>query len=118
MTNPDRDELPGIQVDEAMLEASSGAILVDVREQDEWDAGHAPTATFVPLSSLQDRVAELPRNERLLIVCHSGMRSLRATSFLRDRGLDAVNVEGGMAAWIAAGGPVTVDSHSANSVKD
>ena len=118
MSNSDSTELPGVSVEKAMEELSEGVILVDVRERDEWDAGHAPGATFLPLSALQERVSELPRDSRLLIVCHSGGRSLRATNFLRSEGLDAVNVEGGMSAWSAAGGPIVVDSHTANADED
>ena len=118
MSDSDSVELPGVSVEKAMKELSEGVILVDVREQDEWDAGHAPGATFLPLSALQERVSELPRDSRLLIVCHSGGRSLRAVNFLRSEGLDAVNVEGGMSAWSAAGGSVVVDSHTANVDED
>jgi rhodanese-related sulfurtransferase len=118
VSTADSSELPGVSVEDAMKELADGVILVDVREQDEWDAGHAPGATFVPLSALQERVTELPSDTRLLIVCHSGGRSLRATGFLRAQGLDAVNVEGGMSAWAAAGGPVVADSHTANAHED
>lgn len=118
MSTVDPTELPGVSVENAMKELAGGVILVDVREQDEWDVGHAPGATLMPLSALQERMSELPRESRLLIVCHSGGRSLRATNFLRFEGLDAVNVEGGMAAWAAAGGPVVVDSHTANADED
>ena len=98
-----------------MGKVSAGVVLVDVREQDEWDAGHAPDARLVPLSQLQERAAELPLDTRLLIVCQAGMRSLRAAGFLRSEGHDAINVEGGMAAWSAAGGSIVVDSHTANA---
>lgn len=118
MSTSDSTELPGVSVEEAMKELSEGVVLVDVREQDEWDAGHAPGATFLPLSALQERVTELPVDTRLLIVCHSGGRSLRATGFLRAQGLDAVNVEGGMSAWSAVGGQIVVDSHTANADED
>jgi rhodanese-related sulfurtransferase len=111
----DSAELPSVSVEEAILEVSVGVTLVDVREQDEWDAGHSPDARLIPLSQLQERAAELPRDARLLIVCQAGSRSLRASNFLRLAGIDAINVEGGMAAWFAAGGPVVVDSHAANT---
>ncbi len=115
MTTSDASELPAVSVEEAIRESSEGVILVDVRELDEWDSGHARVARFLPLSSLQERASELPRDTRLLIVCHSGGRSLRATAFLRSEGFDAVNVDGGMMAWAAVGGSIVVDSHTANS---
>lgn len=96
-----------IEAGEAIAQVNDGTMLVDVRERDEWDAGHAPGATFLPLSELAERFSELPADTRLLVVCHSGVRSARATEFLRGKGLDAVNVAGGMVGWSRAGGPTT-----------
>ena len=107
------DELPEVTPQEAIALVADGTLLIDVREQDEWDAGHAPDARLVPLSQLQDRVAELPEDTRFLVVCHSGMRSMRATTFLRAEGLDAVNVTGGMVAWAQAGGALTANTSEA-----
>ena len=105
--------MPEVDADEAIALVAGGTVLIDVREQDEWDAGHAPEARLVPLSQLQERVGELPENTKLLIVCHSGMRSMRAPSFLRAEGLDAVNVIGGMVAWSAAGGALSANAADA-----
>ena len=93
-----------------MALVTEGTILIDVREQNEWDAGHAPDARFLPLSELQERVHEIPDDQRVLVVCHSGGRSLRATTFLRSEGIDAVNVAGGMLAWSAAGGALSANA--------
>lgn len=106
MAHPVDAELPEIDAAEAIELVAGGAILIDVREQGEWDAGHAPTAQLFPLSALRDRVEELPADRQLLVTCQSGGRSLRATSFLLDAGYDVVNVAGGMSAWVAQGGPV------------
>ena len=95
-----------ISVSDAIGRVAAGAVLVDVREQDEWDVVHAPTAQLLPLSTLTERFAELPAGVPLLIVCHSGMRSARACDFLAENGYDVANVIGGMSAWAAAGGPV------------
>lgn len=105
-------ELPEVAVDEAIERSAAGTILIDVREQDEWDAGHAPDARLVPLSELQSR-HEIPTDQPVLIICHSGGRSLRATSFLRAEGVDAINVVGGMTAWAQVGGPLTANSTEA-----
>ena len=107
------EELPEVTVEEAMALVADGTILIDVREQNEWDAGHAPDARFLPLSELQERVSEVPDDQRVLIVCHSGGRSLRATTFLRAEGIDAVNVMGGMLAWTAAGGALSANAADA-----
>jgi rhodanese-related sulfurtransferase len=83
-----------------------GTVLLDVREQDEWDAGHAPGAVHIPLGELPDRVGELPGDAQLMVVCHSGGRSARATAWLSQGGYDAVNLDGGMVDWARAGLPV------------
>lgn len=106
-------ELPEVAVDEAIERSAEGTVLIDVREQDEWDAGHAPDARLVPLSELQSRIDEFPTDQPVLIICHSGGRSLRATSFLRAEGVDAINVVGGMTAWAQVGGPLTANSTEA-----
>ena len=82
------------------------AVLVDVRELDEWEAGHAPEALHIPLGELTERVGELAEADRVLVVCHSGVRSARATAWLVQNGYDARNVDGGMVDWARAGLPV------------
>ena len=95
-----------ITADEAIALTENSGWLLDVREQDEWDRGHAPSAHLVPLSELPSRIAEIPTDQPVLVVCLAGSRSLRAASALVDAGVDAVNVTGGMLAWVSAGGPV------------
>ena len=75
--------------------------LLDVREPDEWEAGHAPTASHTPLRLLPSR--RPPRGPRIVVVCRTGARSARATVALRSWGYDAVNLAGGMQAWETAG---------------
>lgn len=87
------------------LAARSGVPLIDVRERDEFAAGHVPGAVNVPLSELGDRLDELP-GEAFDVICHSGGRSGRAAEALEARGYDATNVEGGTSGWIAQGRPV------------
>lgn len=83
------------------------AVILDVRRQDEWDAGHAPTAVHIPIEELSDRLAELPSTGAPIpVVCRGGGRSARATKWLNDNGHSAVNVAGGMKAWHAAGKPM------------
>ncbi len=107
------DDLPEVTPEDAIARVAEGSILIDVREQDEWDAGHAPDARLIPLSELQSRVAEIPTDQPVLIICHSGGRSLRATSFLRSEGVDAVNVMGGMTAWAQLGGALSANAADA-----
>jgi hydroxyacylglutathione hydrolase len=78
-----------------------GGYLLDVREADEWDAGHAPDAAWIPMGELQGRVDELPRDRRIVVICRSGARSHRVAGVLVGAGFDAVNLDGGMRAWAA-----------------
>jgi rhodanese-related sulfurtransferase len=95
---------------EAVTRAANGTWLLDVREQSEWDLGHSPLAHLVPLSELGARLAEIPMDESVLVVCRSGARSLRATEALVGAGFDAVNVSGGMLAWSRAGGELVAET--------
>lgn len=101
---------------EAIVLTGEGAWLLDVREQDEWDRGHAAHAHLVPLSELGARLADIPKDEKILVVCRSGARSLRATTALREAGYRAVNVVGGMVAWAEAGGDLVADGTDAPRV--
>lgn len=89
----------------ALLDA--GAALLDVREPDEWQAGHAERAVHVPLRRLTPDA--IPPGDPLLVVCHVGGRSAMATMALQRAGYPAVNVAGGMEAWQSAGLPVVTD---------
>lgn len=94
---------------------SSGALLIDVREADEYAAGHAPGSTLIPLGQLQQRLAEITghKNQAVAVICRSGSRSAKAVKILEQAGFSAaVNVEGGMNAWQKAGFPVITGAAS------
>lgn len=95
----------------------AGAVLVDVREKSEWDAGHAPKAKHQPLRGLPSSMRRLPEDRTLVVVCRSGNRSARATKMLAKAGFDAVNLTGGMTAWQAAGLPVVNGRGKRGSVR-
>lgn len=95
---------------------SSGALLLDVRNLDEWEAGHAPGATLIPLPQIRERLAELPRDRRIVAICRVGGRSAKATEFLCSQGLDVVNLAGGMLAWTEALLPVVSDAGGGGAV--
>lgn len=83
---------------------AQGGFLLDVREDDEWAAGHAPAATHLPMGQVPEGHARLlPRDQRIVVMCRSGARSNRVAGFLREAGYDAVNAAGGMQAWAASG---------------
>ena len=86
--------------------ADGGAILLDVREPREWEAGHAPKARHIPLSEIPRRARELPQGRAVVTVCRSGARSARAAAMLARDGREVSNLAGGMHAWARAGLPV------------
>lgn len=87
-----------------------GAHLLDVREQQEWDAGHAPGAQHLPASTLLQNLDQLPEDDAdLYIICRSGGRSRQVTQWLNGNGFDAIDVTGGMGAWIEDGLPLESD---------
>ncbi|MDR2986716.1 MAG: rhodanese-like domain-containing protein [Nocardiopsaceae bacterium] len=85
---------------------AQGAILLDVREDAEWRAGHAPKARHIPLGRLPGRLRDVPANRTVITVCRSGHRSAQAAAMLARDGRDVVNLAGGMYAWARAGLPV------------
>jgi rhodanese-related sulfurtransferase len=97
-------------VDPAEAQARLGAqpkpFLLDVRNPDEYRAGHIPGATLIPLPELQGRSGELPKDGEIICVCQSGHRSSTATSQLVSAGFKAVSLTGGMNAWSRQGLPV------------
>lgn len=103
------DGLESVSAAEAIVLSTGGSILLDVRETWEWELGHSPAATNLPMSELERRVDELPLDTTVLVVCHSGARSASVSRWLQDAGYSAVNVDGGMLAWQAAGGEVVAD---------
>lgn len=91
---------------EAQKEHGAGALLIDVREPDEFAAGHAPGAELVPLGQLGFKLGTLPKGRDILFICRSGRRSGLATEIATRAGRTAKNVRGGMIAWSRAGLPV------------
>jgi len=86
------------------------AWLLDVREDDEWAAGHVPDARHIPVGQLGARAAEIPQDVEVYVICRSGVRSARVTQALNGAGWQAVNVAGGMQDWAAARRPMITDS--------
>ena len=102
-------EVPEIDIDELERRRAGGAAVFDVREPDEYEEARIPGAVLVPLASVPDAVEEFraaSRRTAVCVVCAVGGRSAQAVGFLRDRGVDAVNVAGGTNAWRQSGRPV------------
>lgn len=102
---PGFQEISDITVREAWerlqdVSGKNGAALIDVRERDEFAEGHALAAVNIPLSELRGREGEVPPDRDVLLICHSGQRSLFAARYLRQHGVARVfNVDGGTDAW-------------------
>lgn len=103
------EEVPTASVSEM---PSDGLVLLDVRESDEWQAGHAPEALHIPLRDVparMDELADYPDDRPVYVVCRTGGRSAQATAFLNANGYEAVNVAGGMKSWQTEGRQVVAD---------
>ncbi|MEP7356007.1 MAG: rhodanese-like domain-containing protein [Anaerolineales bacterium] len=95
-----------VSVAEAATQRDAGAFILDVREPDEWDEFHVPGSTHIPLAQVAARVAELPRDQTIIVVCRSGNRSQQGRDILRDAGFEQVSsLAGGLKDWVALGYP-------------
>ena len=96
---------------------SPDAYLLDVREPDEWAAGHAADAHHLPMMEIPARIAEVPTDTEVVVVCRSGARSGQVVSYLMGNGWDNVsNLDGGMHGWAAAGRDVVSEDGQAARV--
>lgn len=94
-----------IDVDELERLLEDGAVLVDVREPQEYAEAHVPGAVLIPMGRLPGATAELDRSEPIHLICRSGHRSAVMCEVLAAQGFDAINVAGGTLAWVRAGKP-------------
>ncbi|MFD9716538.1 rhodanese-like domain-containing protein [Streptomyces sp. NPDC059076] len=92
----------------------SDGLVLDVREAEEWAAGHVDGALHVPMSDFVARFGEVTEavanGRRAFVMCRVGGRSAQVTQYLVQQGIDAVNIEGGMLAWDGAGRPMVTDN--------
>ncbi|MGW5866106.1 rhodanese-like domain-containing protein [Streptomyces sp. NPDC055239] len=99
---------------------TGGDFLLDVREDEEWQAGHAEGALHIPMSEFVSRYGELteaaPQDGKVNVICRVGGRSAQVATYLLQQGIDAVNVDGGMQSWQAAGRPVIDDKGQPGTV--
>ena len=117
------DESPVAQAEVADLPAQFGPaqsgperVLLDVREDDEWQRGHAAGALHIPMGQVPARLEEIDAQAELYVICHAGGRSRRVAKYLQQNGYRALNVNGGMLAWAGAGRPVVTDAGEPGSV--
>jgi rhodanese-related sulfurtransferase len=91
-------------------------VLLDVRENDEWQRGHAAGARHIPMGEVPARIGEIDPGAQLFVVCHLGGRSARVAQYLAQNGYAPINVSGGMQAWADAGRAVVTDGGDAGTV--
>lgn len=82
-----------------LLEKGESCVVLDVREEDEYSEGHVPGSVWIPLAELQQRMNELPKDQPIYALCHSGARSAMATRLLNAQGYQAKNIAGGIIKW-------------------
>jgi rhodanese-related sulfurtransferase len=106
------DTLPlEISADKAYELYQNGVLILDVRTQEEWNDFHVPDSTLIPLDQLPDRLAELPADRMIVVVCHAGSRSEMARDLLLEAGFSQVtSLKGGLAEWLASGYPANFGS--------
>jgi rhodanese-related sulfurtransferase len=102
--------IPTISIDQVPNPLPQGLTVLDVREPVEWTHGRIDGALHIPLGELVERAAEVPTDGQVLVVCKVGGRSAQATGYLVQAGVDAVNLDGGMLDWSAAGRPMVSDA--------
>jgi rhodanese-related sulfurtransferase len=109
-------EVVHAEVSAVPLTLDESVVLLDVREDDEWQRGHAEGAQHIPMGDVPTRIDEIDRDATLYVVCHAGGRSLRVAQYLARNGFEPINVTGGMLAWEQAGRPVTTDGGTPGTV--
>ena len=87
-----------------------GLFVVDVREPVEWAHGRIDGSVHIPMSELVERIGEIPSDQQVLVVCKVGGRSAQVTQYLAQSGYEAVNLDGGLLEWAAAGKPLVADA--------
>jgi rhodanese-related sulfurtransferase len=95
---------PEITVEELAAAREAALVpLIDVRQPEEYEAGHVPGAKLIPLADVVARFGEVPTEGPVYVICGTGPRSQRAADYYRNRGIEAYNVAGGTKAWVDAG---------------
>ena len=102
--------IPTVTVDQLLLPLPEGVTVLDVREQVEWDHGHIEGSRHIPMTEVPARIGEVPTDGNVLVVCRVGGRSARVVQFLQQQGIEAINLDGGLVEWHAAGLPLVGDA--------
>ncbi|MET4427686.1 MULTISPECIES: rhodanese-like domain-containing protein [unclassified Mycolicibacterium] len=109
-------EVGQAEVADVPMTFDQSVVLLDVREDDEWQRGHVAGAQHIPMGEVPARLAEIDNGATLYVVCHAGGRSQRVAQYLVRNGYEALNVSGGMLAWAGLGRPVVTDDGGVGTV--
>lgn len=112
----DGESIPQVDVSEIPADLGGSVVLLDVREDDEWQRGHVAGAQHIPMGDVPARMGEIDTDAELYVVCLAGGRSQRVSQYLARNGYEPRNVNGGMLAWAGAGRPVVTDSGAPGTV--
>ena len=102
-------QIPSVAITGVPDPLPEGLAVIDVREDDEWAAGHIEGSQHIPMMELTSRLHEL-EGEQFLVVCKVGARSAQVVAYLQQHGYDAFNLHGGLLDWEAAGRPLVSDT--------
>lgn len=102
--------IPSVSIDQVPDPLPDGLVVLDVREPIEWAHGRIDGSVHIPMMELVERVAEVPNDGQVLVVCKVGARSARVAGYLVQSGYEAFNLDGGLLDWAAAGRPLVSDS--------
>jgi rhodanese-related sulfurtransferase len=107
---------PEIDAEDARKRVDGGAVMLDVRQPEEWYAGRVDGSLWIPMSDVGTRQGDLPGDTPLVVICRSGARSAKVVAALVQAGYDAVNLGGGIKAWVALDYPIVADDGSPGTV--
>jgi rhodanese-related sulfurtransferase len=96
-------DVPEIDVDDLAERREAGQVVLDVRTPGEYEEAHVPGVLFIPMDELVERIDEVPTDGPVPVICATGSRSHQVAEYLRNQGIDAMNVVGGTMAWMNAG---------------
>lgn len=99
-----------VSINELERAITNGEFVLDVREDWEFQAGHVPNAKHIPLNSIPDRLAEIPKEQTVWVICQAGGRSMTAANYLSGQGFDVVSVAGGTGSWVQSGKQVSLEA--------
>ncbi|MCE5290600.1 MAG: rhodanese-like domain-containing protein [Nocardiaceae bacterium] len=107
---------PSVSIDVVPTAFGAEYVLLDVREDDEWQLGHAPGAVHIPIEDVPARLDDVDIDAEIYVICRNGGRSRVVSQFLIELGYDVINVNGGMVAWQSAGREVVTDDGGPGAV--